>query len=400
MKILMLNPSFSGSGYTHNLCNALAAQGCDVHLFTGPHWTTSSGHWPEVRYRPRLWFYRRTQERSYRPGIEGLVWKLFRLTGHIWQMVRLAWTARRFDVVHVQFLGVPALDLVWLWVVSRYRPLIYTVHNLYPHDAARNGWTHWLGRATYRAPAALIAHTRATAAGLRESFGSPAARVAQVRFGNYGHLGTMTHALTPKEIGLDRPGVILLFGDVRRNKGIDVLLAATARLKATSTNFLVVIAGGRGGSQPYQELARQLGVTDVVEFRTRYVEEHEVPAYLRAAALVVLPYRTIDQSAVAVAACSMGKTLVASDIAGLREIVREADNGILVPPEDPQTLAAALARVLADPDLRARYEANSLRYARETLAWSPIARDTVALYERVLATRTLRAPHPEAPDAP
>src|SRR6266480_1025575 len=169
----MLNPAMSGSGYTHNLCNALAEQGCEVHVFTGPHWQTLSRDWAEVRYRAHICFYRRSQERSYERGLRGAVWKLLRLFGHVYQMARLAWVVRRFDVIHVQFLGLPALDVAWLWVVSRVRPAVYTVHNLYPHDASRNGWTRVLWSAVYRAPAALVAHVAATADGLRREFRVP-----------------------------------------------------------------------------------------------------------------------------------------------------------------------------------------------------------------------------------
>jgi len=385
MKVLMLNPALSGSGYTHNLCNALADQGCEVHLFTGPHWQTVGRYWAEVRYHPQIYFYRRTQEPSYRPGARGAVWKVLRLIDHLWEMVHLAWIARGFDVIHVQFLGLPALDVAWLWLVSRYRPVVYTVHNLYPHDALRNRWTRMLWTVIYRAPAALVAHITATADGLRADFHVPAPRIAQLRFGNYHHLATMTRSASPGEIGLDRPGVVLLFGDIRKNKGIDVLLAAAAQLKARRIDCCTVIAGGRGDGRPYQDLARRLELDDVVQFRTGFINEHEVPAYFRAAAIVVLPYRVIDQSAVAVAACSLGKALIASDIAGLREIVREADNGILVPPDDPEALATALACLLSDEPLRSRYEANSRRYAREALAWGPIARDTIGVYRRVAA---------------
>jgi len=391
MKVLMLNPALSGSGYTHNLCNALAEQGWEVHLFTGPHWQTVGRYWADVRYHPHIYFYRRTQEASYQPGLRGAVWKMMRLVGHLWQMGRLLWVARGFDVIHVQFLGLPALDVAWLWLVSRYRPVVYTVHNLYPHDAIRNGWTRLVWTAMYRAPAGLVAHTDATAHALRVEFHVLAARIAQLRFGNYQHLATMTRSASPGEIGLERPGVVLLFGDIRKNKGIEVLLTAAARLKAQRVAFLAVIAGGRGDRRPYQELARRLELDDVVQFRPRFVEEHEVPAYFRAAAIVVLPYRVIDQSAVAVAACSLGKALVASDIAGLREMLQEADNGILVPPDDPAALATAIARLLSDGELRARCEANSRGYARETLAWGPIARETIALYQRVVSAGRHRA---------
>ena len=79
-------------------------------------------------------------------------------------------------------------------------------------------------------------------------------------------------------------------------------------------------------------------------------------------------------------ALSFGRALVASNLAGLGELVGAADCGLLVPPEDPPSLAAALKRLLGDEALRRRYEANSLRYAKAALDWSVIAGQTIAVY--------------------
>src|SRR5207244_7780699 len=72
---------FCAPGYTHNLCNALVDAGCEVNLFTGPHFGRVSRCWREITYAPRIAFYRRTQLRSYEAG---------RLTRPVWRLLRLA----------------------------------------------------------------------------------------------------------------------------------------------------------------------------------------------------------------------------------------------------------------------------------------------------------------------
>ena len=106
MKILMLNASFSCSGYTPGLCNALADAGCHVELYTGPYYLVASRNWERVAYRPRIRFYRLTQMRSYTIGPMRALWRLLRLLGHVWSMTRIIFDAHRFDVVHVQYLSV------------------------------------------------------------------------------------------------------------------------------------------------------------------------------------------------------------------------------------------------------------------------------------------------------
>jgi D-inositol-3-phosphate glycosyltransferase len=79
----------------------------------------------------------------------------------------------------------------------------------------------------------------------------------------------------------------------------------------------------------------------------------EVAAWMRAADVVVVPSRREPLGLAAVEALACGTPVVASSVGGLREVVRDGENGLLIPPEDPGALAAALGR-LADNGLRAR----------------------------------------------
>ncbi|MGA2513485.1 MAG: glycosyltransferase [Candidatus Limnocylindrales bacterium] len=83
------------------------------------------------------------------------------------------------------------------------------------------------------------------------------------------------------------------------------------------------------------------------------VAPEDVPKWLRAADVVAVPSRREGLGLAAVEALACGTPVVASAVGGLTEVVRDGENGLLVPPGDPSALAAALAR-LEDPDLRAR----------------------------------------------
>jgi glycosyltransferase involved in cell wall biosynthesis len=83
------------------------------------------------------------------------------------------------------------------------------------------------------------------------------------------------------------------------------------------------------------------------------VSSADVPDWLRAADIVVVPSRREPLGLAAVEALACATPVIASNVGGLREVVRDGENGLLVPPEDPDALAAALGRLL-DPELRAR----------------------------------------------
>jgi glycosyltransferase involved in cell wall biosynthesis len=86
-------------------------------------------------------------------------------------------------------------------------------------------------------------------------------------------------------------------------------------------------------------------------------------------------------------AMACGLAPVATGISGAREIVRDGDNGILVPPRDADALSAAILRLAEDRILLERLRAAAYDTA-QSLGWSRIARETIALYERGLARRT------------
>jgi glycosyltransferase involved in cell wall biosynthesis len=79
----------------------------------------------------------------------------------------------------------------------------------------------------------------------------------------------------------------------------------------------------------------------------------DVAAWMRAADVVVVPSRREPLGLAAVEALACGTPVIASNTGGLPEVVRDGENGLLIPPDDPAALAAALGR-LADPVLRAR----------------------------------------------
>ena len=108
--------------------------------------------------------------------------------------------------------------------------------------------------------------------------------------------------------------------------------------------------------------------------------------------LAALPSRRegLPKSLLEAAAC--GRAMVATDVPGCREIVREGVTGLLVPAENPEALARAIARLMDDPELRQRYGRAARQAAVNEFSSERVGRDIVALYVRMLTeypTKTL-----------
>ncbi|MCU1372117.1 MAG: hypothetical protein JWO77_3311 [Ilumatobacteraceae bacterium] len=146
------------------------------------------------------------------------------------------------------------------------------------------------------------------------------------------------HRSTPP--GPDAP--LVAAGRLEPWKGMDVLVRAASHLDAPRR---LVIFGEGGQREHLARLAQELGVDLHLPGST---ERHVVREQMAAAAAVVVPSRADAFPMVAIEGLASGVPIVASETGGLTEAVRHDDTGMLVPPDDPEALAAALEAVL-DP---------------------------------------------------
>jgi glycosyltransferase involved in cell wall biosynthesis len=132
-------------------------------------------------------------------------------------------------------------------------------------------------------------------------------------------------------------------------KGIDVLLHALARLRATRVEFRACLVGGGPLLAAHRGLAEKLGLGASVTLEGYVPDAYP---YLRQADVFVLPSRREHGSLSLIEALQAGIPVVASDCDGIPEDVTDGRSALLVAPGDVDGLSRALARVLQDPVLR------------------------------------------------
>jgi D-inositol-3-phosphate glycosyltransferase len=141
--------------------------------------------------------------------------------------------------------------------------------------------------------------------------------------------------------------IVLFFGNVRPYKGVRDLVEAFPRVTA-STNAVLVVAGTFFESiEDYRARIEELGLGDSVRLFDEYVPNEEVASLFERADLVVLPYRSASQSGVVPLAATFSKPVVATKVGALPDALAGA--GMVVPPEDPDALGAAVVQALRKP---------------------------------------------------
>jgi phosphatidyl-myo-inositol alpha-mannosyltransferase len=185
--------------------------------------------------------------------------------------------------------------------------------------------------------------------------------------------------------GLQEGPKILWVNRLDPQKGFEIMLRAFEQLASEVGDVHLLVAGdGRD-----RVLLRSLpGDLRSRILRLGTVPHEELPRYHAAADVFVSPATGQESfGIVLVEAMAAGVPVVASDIEGYREVVRDGVDGLLVPPNDPNALAAAIRRVLSEPELAAALKAAG-RSRAQAFSWQAIAPRLEAVYDRVLsATR-------------
>jgi glycosyltransferase involved in cell wall biosynthesis len=188
-------------------------------------------------------------------------------------------------------------------------------------------------------------------------------------------------AVPPARHDGDPPRIVTV-GRLAWPKDPRTLVRALARLPDRS--FSAVIVGDGPDRSGMETEIRELGLESTVELCGA---RRDVPELLARSDVFALASRSEGGPISILEAMAAGLPVVASDVGGVRELVVEGATGMLVPAGDPDALAAALERLLGDPELRRRLGAAGRERARERFDLSALRRAHLELYARELARR-------------
>ena len=297
---------------------------------------------------------------------------------HAWSILRLLRTLRREkpDVIHFQWLALPALDRLVLGAFRRVAPLVLTMHDTRPFNGdpmsklQRDGLDRCLPIFDR-----LIVHTSQGRRRLQAQ-GLPPEKIVNVP---HGLLATVRD---DQPEPADGPLTFVLFGNIKPYKGIDVMIEAFARLPQAlqSRAIIRVIGKPHVNIRPLKALADRLGVAGRVVIEPRFVPNEEVNAIFGPATVAVFPYLEIEASGVLSIALARGRPVIASALGNFSDILVDGVHGHLVAPNDPAALSAALSHCLSDRRFVATCASNALSLTRDVPDWPTIGRMTAGVY--------------------
>ncbi len=188
------------------------------------------------------------------------------------------------------------------------------------------------------------------------------------------------------------PPIVLFSSRLMREKGIADFIEAALILKDKNINARFQVAGNvyednaRSMTRAEMENAHDLGVIEWLG------QCHDMPDLLNRSKIVVLPsYYGEGVPKVLLEAASIGRPIVTCDTPGCREAVMHEVNGLLVAPQSPQDLAAAIAKLLNDSALCDQYGAAGRKLVEEDFHVDAVIEKTVAVYDAMLEDAHINA---------
>jgi glycosyltransferase involved in cell wall biosynthesis len=244
-------------------------------------------------------------------------------------------------------------------------------------------WVYYLTRPLLSAADAVVCLTEAIQQWLQER-GIAEGRASVIAS------GVDTHSFRPRDkitlrrqLGLPPEKLILLYvGNLVPYKGVKILVDAVYLMKA-SHSVLVLIGDGEERLSLEERVSR-LGLSQRIRF-VGAIPPDQVPLWMAAADLFVLPSFSEGRSNVLLEAMASGLPVVATDIPGNREAVSAGETGLLVPPGDPDSLAMALESMVANKELIVQMgKAGQLSIQERRWTWEECASRHVELYRELV----------------
>jgi len=293
------------------------------------------------------------------------------------------------DLVHAQWPLTRFGVGVFRRIAAR-APLVITAHNAIPHDCSDPEIINYWGR-IYGTADAIVCHSEETKAEITQLYGHfLTASLPVIPLGTGVPSWETHHQLSKldarRSLSLEDVPTVLFFGAIRPYKGVDLLIDAWEHVVRRVPNARLVIAGQGATWLTIESRIRELGVERSVVPRIKWIDDDEISLYIRAADVVVLPYRKVDGSAVAMNAAMHEVPMVMTDIPGFRALW--SDDEVTFASADSLGFAGGIISALIDRSA-ANIRASAARARTDAeSSWARCAQDHIELYSRLIAGRS------------
>lgn len=367
-------PYLGGAGTVcfHN-ARELAARGHEVHIFTA-----GMDGAPAYEVQSRVFVHR--------------LRVLFRI-GNMPVLSNLASILKDFDVIHLHYPFILGAELVSLGALLSKTPLVISFHNDLVGEKTRAILFRWYQNISARltvsraARLCVLSTDHFESSRLRRSLSRKGTKIVELPNGvDLDHF----HPRQPsdqirKKYGIPEHAKLVLFvaalDRAHHFKGLDILLNAVQELPS---NIWLLAVGDGDLRKEYEMQAKDLGIANRVVFAGA-VQHESLPAYFQSADVTVLPsLQTESFGLVLVESFACGTPVIATCLPGVRTVVDNGQDGLLVDPGSSALVTGTIQKLMADDKLRIAMGQRGRKKVEEKYGWRQIGARLEKIYSEVL----------------
>ena len=375
MKVLLLNqiPEVNNK-YTFSLAKGLRKKNIDVEVCGIE--DDDVALYTDIKYVPIFYNYSREKNPLAK------IWSYQKS----WDRLLNYCINNQMNVLHVQWYIFSPIDYIYHRRIQKHGiKVVSTIHDLLPFN--RKFYDRTYHKKIYQNADWVINQARANTEILLHEYGVSSNRLTYIPHGHYMEFAEPATSRNSREylsIPADK-SVILFFGQIKKVKGVDVLIKAMEQVVAEHPNVQCVIAGKvwKDDLSVYQQLIEEKRLSDHIRLDIKYIPDEEIKYYFNAADIVALPYRQIYQSGVVLLAYAYARPVVATREGEFLTVIKDKETGLLVPSGSISELAEAIKWYLRHPDIAEEFGKKGKADLMDRLSWDKIAQNISTIYENV-----------------
>lgn len=291
-----------------------------------------------------------------------------------------------YDVLHTQWLIFSPIDYHFIKKIKRTCGVRYvvTVHDILPFN--EKFYDYKYHRKVYALADSIILQAENNKIRFAELFPELVYKTNMIPHGHFlEYAEKIEQNVARNYLGIpENKFVFLFFGQIKKVKGLGVLLEAYSKFCKNNTmaDVLLIVAGKvwKDDFSQYQEIIKNNGIQKFVRTDIRFIPDEEIKYYYSASNCCVLPYLDVYQSGVIQLCYAYEKPVVATNIGAFKEIVVDGETGFLVETSSVESLCSGLKRAFEKVEVLEEMGQKGYRYIEEKYSWKDIGNKINGIY--------------------
>jgi len=362
--------------YTFSLCNQLVNNDVDLILIND-----QKKDMNECKIDYKQWFNSTEDSNKISKGINYI---------SAWRKVISLIKEKKIDILHVQWFLLSPIDYYFISKAKKLGiKILVTIHDILPFNTKFYDYKYH--KKIYQIADSIIVQGEVNKTKLLNLFPdieNLQSKTVYIPHGNFvDYVEEVKKNDARKYLNLPENKVILLFfGQIKKVKGLDVLIKAMKQVCDKRKDVLLVIAGKvwDDNFEVYDKLINENGLTDFIRGDIKYIADEDVKYYFGSSDVVILPYKNVYQSGVVQLAYSYKKPVIATNVGAFKEVVENEISGLLVPPDNVECLSNAILSMINDKEKLDKYGVNGYKIINDKFGWPEIASKVYNIYSLLI----------------